>query len=347
MVASEYFGPSDRKEKSIVETVKPGIIASISGSGRAVCAALLGAVLILSGLPAHAELAISGQVAYNVLDRDSEDDITFQRNGYSESRFSFAYRKTLENGMNLEVVEEIGIGEAESVDLRARRQEIIVTANFGGIRFGQGNDAGDDLLNSDLSGTTVIQPIASQAFALGYNQNNYNGFDPGRSERIRYDSPNFGKSGNVSVQLGNDDEIGFGFRYNTEIAGGAFRLGVVLTETGSNVDSDTFGVLAAYALENGLNFALVFSSQDNTTLTNRDGDFRAAKVGFKIGAHAMSVVAGNSENPGNAVDTDSFGVAYVFQWEPGIELYAAINDFDSDNNAVDEDFFLGGARVKF
>lgn len=327
-------------------TEKPGIIDSFSGNGRVLCAVLLCTGLIVSSLPAHAELAISGHVAYNVLDRDSEDDITFQRNGYSESRFSFAYRRALENGLGVEVVEEIGIGEAEGNNLRARRQEVILTGGFGGVRFGQGNGAGDDLLNGDLSGTTVIQPLASQAFALGYDADNYDGFDPGRGERIRYDSPSFGDSGTVSIHLGNDDEVEIGFRYNTEIGGGAFLLGAVLTNTNSDVDSDSGGILAAYAIDNGLNFAVVFSSRDNTAGTE-DGDFRAFKVGFKTGRHAFSVIAGTADNPGNAVETDSFGLAYVFTMEPGIELYAAINDFDSDANTADEDFLVGGTRVKF
>lgn len=346
MIKFVGIGSLEQKGKTTVRAVKADVIGSIGGTGRIVASVVLGAGLIMSSLPAHSELAISGQVAYNVMDRDSEDDFTFQRNGYSESRFSLAYRRTLENGLGLEVVQEIGIGEAEGNNLRARRQEVIVTGDFGGVRFGQGNDAGDDLLNGDFSGTTVIQPIASQAFALGYDSDDYDGFDSGRGERIRYDSPSFGDSGSFSAQLGNDDEIEIGFSYNTEIADGAFRLGVVWTNTDSDIDSDSSGILVAYAIDNGLNFAVVLSSRENT-VANDDGDFQAIKVGYKTGLHAFSVVAGTSENPGNPVETDSFGIAYVYQMEPGIELYAAINDFDSDDDSVDEDFLVGGTRVKF
>lgn len=319
------------------------VLVSLAGNAtRLAWAVLLGT---LYSLPAHSELTISGHVAYNVVDRDSEDDITFQRNGFSESRFKLAYKKALENGLGLEVVEEIGIADGEGV-LDARRQEVVVTGDFGGVRFGQGNDAGDGLLDGDMSGTAVIQPIASQSDALGYPLANYSGFDPGRGERIRYDSPRFGDSGTISAQLGNDDEIEIAFRYNTEIAGGKFRVGAFLTNTNSDIDSDSRGILLAFAMENGLNFAVVSSSKDNTA-GSEDGDFLALKAGFVTGPHAFSILSGTSENPGNPVETDSFGLAYVYMMDPGIELFAALNDFDSDNDAADEDFLAFGTRVKF
>ncbi len=335
-----------------MEKPKTKMAPAVRNTGTAVlCISLIGSGLLGTSLPVQAQLAISGHVAYNLVDRDSEDDLTFQRNGYSESRFKLSYTKTLRNGMGLEVVQEIGIADGEG-DLDARRQEVVLSGDFGGILFGQGYDAGDDLLNGDLSGTAVIQPIASQASALDYPAADYDGFDPGRGERIRYDSPLFGDSpkpgdgATVSAQLGNDDEIEIGFRLDSELEGGRFRVGAFLTMTDSDVDSDSYGILVAYAMENGFNFAVVVSSRDNTTGTD-DGDFTAIKVGYKTGRHAFSVISGDSENPGNPVETDSFGLAYVFLMEPGIELYAAFNEFDSDDNTADEDFLAVGTRVKF
>ena len=312
---------------------------------KSIIAALIGIGFLAGGATARAELAFSGHVAYNAVDRDSEDDITFQRNGFSESRFKLAYSRQLENGMTLEVVEEIGLNDNEG-GLRARRQEVLLKGGFGGVRFGQGNDAGDGLLDGDLSGTAVIQPIASQSDALLYSSANYSGFDPGRGERIRYDSPKFGDSGTVSAQLGNDDELEIAFRYNVEIRGGTLRVGAFITNTDSDTDSDSNGILLAYGMENGLNFALVTSSKDNTAGSD-DGDFNAFKVGYKTGRHAISLISGTSDNPGNPVETDSFGVAYVFMMDPGVELYAAVNEFDSDNDNADEDFVAVGTRVKF
>ena len=309
------------------------------------CAALIGSGLCFASFPAQSELTISGHVAYNAVDRDSEDDITFQRNGFSESRFKLAFSKVLENSMILEVVEEIGIDDGEG-ELDARRQEILLKGEFGGLRFGQGNDAGDGVLNGDLSGTAVIQPIASQSAALDYASADYNGFDPGRGERIRYDSPRIGDIGTVSVQLGNNDEIEIAFRYDAEVADGKLRVGAFLADTSSDIDSDSNGILVAYGLKNGISFALVTSSKDNTA-GSEDGDFQAIKVGFETGPHAFSVISGTSENPGNAVETDSFGLAYLYMLDKGIEVYAAVNDFDSDDDSVDEDFVAFGTRVKF
>ena len=306
---------------------------------------IVGLGLLAGGAPASAELSISGFVTYNAVDRDSEDDITFQRNGYAESRFKLAYSKALENGIPSKSSRKSASTTARA-ELRARRQEVLLRGDFGGVRFGQGNDAGDGVLNGDMSGTAVIQPIASQSAALLYSSANYSGFDPGRGERIRYDSPKFGDSGTISAQLGNDDEIEIALRYDVEIPGGTLRVGAFMTNTSSDVDSDSSGLLLAYGMPNGLNFALVTSSMDNTT-AGEDGDFQAFKVGYKTGKHAVSLISGASENPGNPVETDSFGIAYVFNMDKGIELYGAVNEFDSDDDSADEDFVAFGTRVKF
>ena len=70
------------------------------------------------------------------------------------------------------------------------------------------------------------------------------------------------------------------------------------------LDSDSSGVLVAYGLQNGLNFAVVTSSKDNAA-GSEDGDFSAVKIGYKTGPHAFSFISGTSENPGNPVETDS------------------------------------------
>ena len=322
-------------------------LASIKSAGiGSACLALFGTGLLSISLPAQSDLILSGHVAYSAVDRDSEDDIVFQRNGFSESRFTLTYVKELEDGRAIEVVEEIGIGEGEGA-LDSRRQEVIYKGNFGGFRFGQGNDAGDGNLNGDLSGTTIIQPMASNAAALDYDSENYTGFDPGRGERIRYDSPRLGDGTTVSAQLGEDDEIEIGLRYNTVIRDGKFRVGAFMTNTKSDINEDSFGILVAYALQNGWNFAVSTSSKDNAAGDGEDGDFDAFKVGYKTGMHAVSLVSGTSENPGNPVETDAIGIAYVYLWDQGIELYAAVHEFDSDDNDVDEDFVAFGTRVKF
>jgi hypothetical protein len=327
--------PYQQKEFTTLNFRKAGVLLGI----------LAGCGLLGTSLPAQSELAISGQLSYNVADRDSEDDLVFQRNGFSETQFRLVYSRPLENEMNLEVVEEIGFNEGED-SLRSRRQEVILKGNFGGVRFGQGNDAGDGNLNGDFSGTTVIQPIASQAAAFDYSGANYNGFDPGRGERIRYDSPKLGDAAVISFQIGEEDETEIAVRYNTEIGGGKLRVGAFLTNTGSDVDEDSSGILVAYGMDNGLNFAVVGSSKDNAAGTE-DGDFIAIKIGFITGMHAFSFISGTSENPGNPVETDSIGIAYVYTMDKGIELFAATNEFDSDDSAADEDFFIAGTRVKF
>ena len=308
-----------------------------------VCAAILGCGLLGVSLPSQSEVTISGHVAYNAVDRDSEEDLVFQRNGFTESRFRLVYKKDLENGMKLAIVEEIGLDEGEGA-LHARRQEVILNGDFGGVRFGQGNDAADGNLDGDLSGTAVIQPMASNSAALGYSSANYNGFDPGRGERIRYDSPNL-EGAVISAQLGENAEMEVGLRFNTSFDGDdQFRVGAFIANT--DTDTDSLGVLVAYKIVSGLNFAVVISSKDNAAGL-QDGDFTAFKVGYTTGKHAVSLVLGTSENPGNAVETDAFGVAYVYMLDKGVELYSAVQDFKSDNNAVDEDFIVFGTRVKF
>jgi hypothetical protein len=108
-----------------MSSFKTNALASIKSAGiGSVCLALVGAGLLGISLPVQSELKISGHVAYNAVDRDSEDDIVFQRNGFTESRFTLVYVKELEDGRAIEVVEEIGIGEGEGA-LASRRQEVI------------------------------------------------------------------------------------------------------------------------------------------------------------------------------------------------------------------------------
>lgn len=135
-----------------------------------VCVALVGTGMLGASLPAHSEFKVSGHAAYNAVDRDSEEDLVFQRNGFSESRFRLIYAHELESGMKIEVAQEFGIAEGEG-SLDSRRQEVIFKDSWGGVRFGQGNDAGDGNLNGDLSGTSIIQPMASNAAAYGYSSN--------------------------------------------------------------------------------------------------------------------------------------------------------------------------------
>ena len=317
---------------------------SSSSVSRNLAVLTVGVATLALAAPAQAEVKLSGHVAYNLVDRDSEEDLVFQRNGFSESRFRMILSKKLDNGLTVGMVEEVGIAEGEG-GLDARRQEVIVKGGFGGIRFGQGNDAGDGNLNGELSGTSVIQPMASNATAYGYSSSNYNGFDPGRGERLRYDSPKLGGAV-ISAQIGENSETEIGLRYKTSfMEGDKFRLGAFVTNTDN--DKDSSGVLLSYSLPMGLNFSIATASKDNAAGAGVDGKFNAVKIGYKTGKHAVSVISGTSENPKNAVETDSSGLAYVYTMDKGMEFYAAVQQFDSDNNAVDEDFTVVGARVKF
>lgn len=123
-----------------------------------ILAALIGLGWRFSRAQVKAELAISGFVIYNMVDRDSEDDNPFQLKVCSESRFMLAYSKLLENGMTIEVIEEIGFDNGER-NVRTRRGEVVLKAYFGGIRLGQGNDTGDGVLKGDFSGTAVSSQL--------------------------------------------------------------------------------------------------------------------------------------------------------------------------------------------
>ncbi len=307
---------------------------------------MLATALLVTSFNAQAEFSVSGHVAYNLVDRDSEEDLVFQRNGFSESRFRIIADKELESGLKVGLVQEFGIAEGEGA-LDSRRQEVLFTGDFGGIRFGQGNDAGDGLLNGDLSGTSVIQPVASLSAAYGYSSSNYNGFDPGRGERIRYDSPKLGGSTVVSAQLGENSEKEIGVSYKKKFEGGSqIRAGLFISDSG-DADKDSNGILISYKMNNGLNFTVASSSMDNSAGAGNDGDFTSFKIGYTTGKHAVSLISGTSENAKNAVETDATGVAYVYKLDKAIEVYGSVQQFDSDDDTADEDFTVIGTRVKF
>ena len=311
----------------------------------------VGAAILGLGLNAQAEVSISGHVSYNMVDRDSEENLAFQRNGFSESRFRFIANTDVDD-LTVGIVQEFGIAEGEGAE-DARRQEVLLTGDFGGLRLGQGNDAGDGILNGDLSGTAIIQPLASLSAAYGYSSSDYNGFDPGRGERIRYDSPKLAGAVVISGQIGEDNENELALAYKkkfddgSSIRGGLFVSGSGEDEFGEDKDTDSSGFLIAYLHSSGFNIALTTAEKDNAAGDGEDGEFSAFKLGYKTGRHAVSISSGTSENAKNLGEVDATGIAYVFTMSKGVEFYAGSMEFDADDNSKDEDFVVLGSRVKF
>ena len=297
-------------------------------------------------LNVQADVTISGHVAYDIVDRSSKEDLSFQRHGFSESRFRLIADKDLDNGLKVGIVQEIGFAEGGG-ELSARRQEILIAGIFGGVLLGEGSDAGDGVLNGDTSGTVLIQPSSSISVAYGYSPSNYNGFDPDRGERVRYDSPKLLGGLIISGQIGEnaENQVAFVYKNNFDDAS-SIRIGVFYSSTReSNTDSN--GMLFSYLSNSGFNVSIATSSKDNAAGAGLDGEFDSIKLGYRFSKHAVSLITGISKNPKNIVETDSSGIGYVYKFGKGIELYAGIQEFDSSDNANDEDFILLGTRVKF
>ena len=81
---------------------------------------LLALAVTAAAVSAQADTKLYGHVSYNIRDTDEVDDITFDRHGFSETRFGFRFSK---QGGSVKALafQEYGLSEGAGT-LRARKQ---------------------------------------------------------------------------------------------------------------------------------------------------------------------------------------------------------------------------------
>ena len=301
---------------------------------------LLALAVTAAAVSAQADTKLYGHVSYNIRDTDGVDDITFDRHGFSESRFGFRFSKQVGSVKAL-AFQEFGIAEGEGA-LDARKQAFGFSGSWGRVLLGEFNDVGDGILHADLAGTAVVDGITvGSAGASGIG---VNGFDPGRGEALRYYSPKLGGIATVGVQYQEFGGYEIAFRLNA----GGFRFYAYTEDGGENGAADlddNQGILVGYKIA-GFSATYVASERENDT-ANLDVEHQGLRLGYATGKHKFSISQASVETDGVDAEPESTSVEYLYNMAKGVQLWAQIEEVDNDDGTDDLEAIGVGGRIKF
>lgn len=302
--------------------------------------ALLALAVAGAAVSAQADTKLYGHVAYNMRDTDGAADTTFNRHGFSESRFGFSFSKKLKNGLKAIAIQEFGIAEGEGA-IDSRRQAFGFSGDFGKVLLGQYNDVGDGVLNADLAGTGLVNPLASNQF--GATGLGVGGFDPGRGEGLRYYSPKIGGVATVGLQI--QENGGSEAALKVNVAG--FRFNAFM-EDGGSTGQDNSGYLIGYKAPFGLS-ATYMSGERSFSNGAADDEQSGWKIGYATGKHKFSYSKVTRDDlEGVAGKDESTGLAYLYNMAKGVQLWVAYSELEDDGvSGVGDDAVAVGGRIKF
>lgn len=296
--------------------------------------ALLALAVAGAAVSAQADTKLYGHVAYNIVDLDGANDIAYQGHAFSQSRFGFKFSKKLGNGLTAVALQELGLPNSGESTLNSRRHAFGFKGDFGQVLLGQYNDVGDGVLNADLAGTGLVNPLGSNsASAVGIG---VNGFDPGRGDGLRYYSPKLGGIATIGLQSTDNGGSEVALKLNAN----GFRLYAFSADNGAG-SNDTEGFLVGYKAPIGLSVTYTASEQDGTNIEH-DG----FKIGYATGKHKVSYSQTERETAGVA-GNESTGLSYLYNMAKGVQLWVGYKEVETAAGVqVNEGIAVGG-RVKF
>jgi len=161
-----------------------------------------------------------------------------------------------------------------------------------------------------------------------------------RYDLVRYDTPVFGgfKLAASLGTKGNDDVRELALWYSGNL--GAFgrlagALGYSQKDVAAGAD-EIIGGSISWLHASGFNLTLGRTDRDDPA-AGRDKTFSYVKLGYKTGAHAVSVDWGRGEDQAAAGDeSDFFGIGYVYTPVAWAELYALVKQHQLDRPGVEK-----------
>lgn len=256
-----------------------------------------------------------------------------------------------------------------------RKMEVMAThKRFGRVWLGQGSTATDEIVESDLSGTTMSGNYAD-AGVIGsalifYNtrtKTTANGpvvgdvvvsLNGGMDDRIRYDTPTYGGFF-ASASFVSGGQADAALRYGDKI--GPFEIAAALgysnlSGINTTVDDQVVGSVAVLH-ESGLNAAFSAGTRNHKATNRSDGSSYYGKVGyiaklFGIGPTAAAVDYGVYDDYGqNGDEAKQYSFAIVQHFEDiGSQVYIMGKAFELDRTGEtfdDVKLLLVGGRVQF
>ena len=316
------------------------------------------------------------------VDRNS----AFTDNDNSNSRIGLSMTQALQNGSDLTLTFETGLGltgssslngQDSSFDAEYRQTELrkldlrYRTPTMGTFSFGQGSTSTDGSAEADFSGTGVAAYVGISDIAGGQSLrfadgtlstvsigNTNSSFDGGRRLRVRYDTPVFGgfsasvSAGQEVLKSGDDnDYYDVGTRYAQDY--GTYKVDARLGYSFRDSSDDlVMGSAAVLHAPTGLSLAISAGRR-----VGGDADYAYIKAGLTrdylaVGSTSFSIDYYNGNDfvvAGSS--TSSVGVAVVQRLDQySTELFATHRSYEFDSASAsyqDMDVTFVGARWKF
>ncbi len=317
--------------------------------------------------------------ALMLADDGNDTELFFVDNINSDTRFNLKAETQLDDGTKVggQFEAEYPSNSSYSVSfdsksttpvLSERLMEVWFAGDtWGKLTIGQGDGAANGMMEMDLSGTGIINWADPSLLGGGIQFNRtgptigatMNNLDfESRYDRLRYDTPKFGGIGLAISEgvKGDSDisELALTFSHSLEsglsIKGG-LGYSVENTEDGNITgDEKTVGGSLAVLLPNGINAALAIGQSSDDNQANPDSKFKSAKVGYKAGAHAVSLLYAITDDRAQLNDEASaISLGYVFAARKGVDIYASykVHSLDREGeNFEDISIITTGVRLK-
>ena len=327
------------------------------------------------------KLELSGQIdrAVNIAADGKKTKGYFVDNNVSVSRFrilgSYAATSDLTVGTAIEIgvrpnvstqVSQDNESPGDSFDQR-KVEAIFKSRSLGTVYFGKGDPSTKDIARQDLSGTDVVAyaNTADIAGGLQFTDNNtltgttlgnaFSDLDPGRLNRVRFDTPHVGGF-YLSGTYAENEQYSAAAKYAAELP--AFKVATAVGYSNPNITGSSGEVAGS---------ASVLSTPTGLSLTggagnrfSRGGDpwFTYVKAGYQASFTHLgkTYFTADWQHTKNETATDdkgnSYGLTMVQAFDNvGTEIYAQIRDYalDANGGPNPNDILVGtiGTKVKF
>lgn len=242
-------------------------------------------------------------------------------------------------------------------------EAILETPRFGTFSFGQGSMGSDGVSESDLSGTNLASYVGIADVAGGYFfrtgagtlsairiQDAYPTFDGGRSQRVRYDSPQLSLSKLGSLQIAasigaessdknvtlNDALSDAGLFYRNQLrnfaVAGSFGVSIADTSTGN--EPQAAGSFSVLHEPTGFNLTAASGNRNN------NGNYRYIKAGirgdwFDLGGTSVSVdwyASSDTVLSGSSANSVGIGVVQHLS-NQNVDLFFGVRKYEYDGGS--------------
>ena len=336
-------------------------------------------------------LTFYGQVSPAITSFDDGEDTTttITDNSSSNTRVGFDMDVDYGDAGSLRLKFETALGFRQSGSIsqnftpqvwdyeleNLRKLELIWTADYGVLSFGQGSMASDGAAGSDFSGVgltntvTVADPVGAFLFrqtdgalsdvAVG---DAFRDLDGARRGRIRYDTPSFSGFSFAAAFgqniLNSDDEDDYydaAVRYANSF--GTTKVSAALAyafrdRVGADDREDLVGS-ASVLLDNGLNFTLASGRQQQ----GGDGSYYYIKAGWvgniwSVGASSFAIDYNSARDfVGSSDAATATGIAYTQKFDDlSLEGYVGYRWYSYEDDATqyqDASSLIFGSRWRF